>query len=201
MTYRNVVQRVRVSVFVTLTSIAITTAGCFDDPTQAAEGDKSALARIAKPDWSRIPPGLAALGKLVGPWDSPDSAMTSATMDYVWDGFDLETAAIYEAPPGDQFAPQVDFHLAYNADTAIHVRLFQEYPAWAAFLDATPVEEVTPAALLAATFTQDLIDQPLDADDTIVVITAEGNCFKIGNVVENADETVTFDYEQIQCPE
>ena len=37
MTYRNVVPRV--SVFVTLAGIAITTAGCFDDPTQGAGVD------------------------------------------------------------------------------------------------------------------------------------------------------------------
>ncbi len=190
----------RASLAMTLTGFLMTSAGCFDDPAQVAEGDKSASALNAKNDSSSMPPGLADLGKLVGPWDSPDSAMASATMDYVWDGLDLETASIHEAPPGDQFASQVDFHLAYNADTSVHVRLFQEYPTWVAFLNATTLDEVTPAQLRKATFTQDVIDRPLDPDDTVIVITADGNCFKIGNALENEDESVTIDFEQVQCP-
>ena len=199
MTFRSSYRRA--SLVMTLTGILMTSAGCFDDPTEVGEGGKLAPALNTKHDSSWMPSGLADLGKLVGPWDSPGSTLASTTMDYVWDGFDLETAVIHEAPPGDQFASQVDFHLAYNADTSVHVRLFQEYPAWVAFLDATPLGKVTPAQLRKATFTQDVIDRPLDPDDTVVVVTADGNCFKIGNAAENDNESVTIDFEQVQCPE
>ena len=199
MTHTSLVQKV--TILAALSSAVVAGTGCYDEPNQAAEGDKSALERNAKKDSIWQPPGLADLGKIVGVWDSPDSGMTSATMQYVWDGFDLETATVHQAPPGDQFAPDVDFYLAYNADTENHVRLFQEYPAWVAFIEATSIEEVTCELMNAAVFTQDVVDQPLDPDDTVVVMTADGNYFKIGNAAEYEDGTVGFDFASMDCPE
>ena len=136
----------------------------------------------------------------VGPWAGADS-MASATMDYMWDGFDLESGVVYEIAPGDPFVPEVDFYLAYNADTDVHVRVFQEYPASIAMLDGLAVADVGCADLQGLASTQDLIDEPVYPDDTLIIVTADGNTFKIGNIVEHEDMTVTFDYQQMNCVE
>ena len=44
-------------------------------------------------------------------------------------------------------------------------------------------------------------DEPLYADDTLIIVTAGGNTFKVGNMVEHEDYTVTFDYQQMDCVE
>ncbi len=127
--------------------------------------------------------------------------MASATMDYEWDGFDLESGSVYETPPGDPSAPEVDFYLAYNADTDVHARVFQEYPASIAMLDGLPADDVGCEHLQGLAFTQDVIDEPPYADDTLIIVTADGNTFKVGNMVEHEDYTVTFDYQQMNCAE
>lgn len=50
-----------------------------------------------------------------------------------------------------------------------------------------------------AYFTLNLVDEPVYPGDTIVLITADNNYYKVGNVVENEDFTVTFDYELMEC--
>ncbi len=183
-----------------LAGLTVANVGCFDGMNQASEGDQSPKILSAKQSQSWTPPGLHAQGKVVGPWDAADP-MASATMDYEWDGFDLESGAVYEAPPGDWFAPEVDFYFAYNADTDVHVRVFQEYPASIAMLDGVPADDVGCEQLQGLAFTQDLIDEPTYVDDTLIIVTADGNTFKVGNVVEHEDQTVTFDYQQMDCVE
>ena len=46
-------------------------------------------------------------------------------------------------------------------------------------------------------FTPGVIDVPFDFDDTVVIRTAEGNVFKVGEAVDNADSTVTFVYASL----
>lgn len=183
-----------------LAGLTVANVGCFDEMNQASEGDQSPQTLSAKQSQSWAPPGLEALGKLLGPWDAV-APMASATMEYEWDGFDLESGAVYEAPPGESFPPEVDFYLAYNADTEIHVRVFQEYPASIAMLDGVPADDVGCEHLQGLAFTQDVIDEPPHADDTLIIVTADGNTFKVGNVVEQEDMTVTFDYQQMDCVE
>ncbi|HLA49736.1 MAG TPA: PEP-CTERM sorting domain-containing protein, partial [Thermodesulfovibrionia bacterium] len=45
-------------------------------------------------------------------------------------------------------------------------------------------------------FTSFSIIEPFENDDTMVVLTALGNYFKVGNAMEN-DYFVTFDYQQL----
>ena len=183
-----------------LAGLTVANVGCFDGMNQASEGDASPKSLSAKQSESWVPPGLEAQGMQVGPWAGADS-MASATMDYMWDGFDLESGVVYEIAPGDPFVPEVDFYLAYNADTDVHVRVFQEYPASIAMLDGLPAADVGCADLQGLASTQDLIDEPVYPDDTLIIVTADGNTFKIGNIVEHEDMTVTFDYQQMNCVE
>ncbi len=181
-----------------LAGLAVANIGCFDEMDQASQGDQAPQTLSAKKSQTWAPPGLDALSKLLGPWDAAEP-MTSATMEYAWDGFDLESGSVYEAAPAEPFALEVDFYLAYNADTDVHVRVFQEYPASIALLEGVPAADVDCAHLQDLASTQDLIDEPVYADDTLIMVTADGNTFKIGNVVEHEDMTVTFDYQQMAC--
>ena len=183
-----------------LAGLVVANVGCFDEMNQVSEGDQSPQSLSAKKSQSWIPPGLEALGKLPGHWGAADP-MASATMDYEWHGFDLESGTVYEAPLGAPFAPEVDFYLAYNADTDVHARVVQAYPASIAKLDGLPADEVGCEHLQGLATTQDLIDEPLYADDTLIIVTAGGSTFKVGNMVEHEDYTVTFDYQQMDCVE
>lgn len=198
MTHRSLTHKVAYAAV--LAGLTVANVGCFDGMNQASEGDETPQTLSAKKSDSWAPPGLDALGKQHGPWDAADP-MASATMTYELDGFDLENGAVYEAPPGDSFAPEVDFHLAYNADTDVHVRVFQEYPASIAMLDGVLAADVGCEHLQVSAFTQEFIDEPPYADDTLIIVTADGNTFKVGNVVEHEDMTVTFDYQQMDCVE
>jgi len=181
-----------------LAGLAVANVGCFDQMNQASQGDQAPQTLSAKKSQTWAPPGLDALSKLLGPWDAVEP-MASATMEYAWDGFDLESGSVYEAAPAEPFALEVDFYLAYNADTDVHVRVFQEYPASIALLEGVPAADVDCAHLQDLASTQNLIDEPVYADDTLIMVTADGNTFKIGNVVEHKDMTVTFDYQQMAC--
>ena len=183
-----------------LACLTVATFGCFGEFDQASEGDQAAQTLSAKKTESWTPPGLDAQGKLAGPWNAADP-MASATMAYEWHGFDLESGSVYESLPGDPFAPEVDFYLAYNADTDVHVRVVQEYPASIAMLEGLKADDVGCEHLQGLGSTQDVIDEPVYPDDTMIIVTADGNTFKIGNVVEHDAQTVTFDYQQMNCDE
>ena len=47
------------------------------------------------------------------------------------------------------------------------------------------------------TFTEGVIDTPLDSDDTVVLKTQGGNLFKIGSPVDNGDGTVTVEVDSL----
>ncbi len=181
-----------------LACLTVANFGCFGEMDQALEGDQAAQALNAKKTDSWTPPGLDAQDKVAGPWNAADP-MASATMTYTWHGFDLESGSVYESQPGDPFAPEVDFYLAYNADTDVHVRVVQEYPASIAMIEGLKANEVGCEDLQGLTSTQDVLDEPVYTDDTMIIVTADGNTFKIGNVVEQDAQTVTFDYQQMNC--
>ena len=127
--------------------------------------------------------------------------MARADMDYGRAGFVRGRGVAYELTPGDPCVPDVNFYLAYNADTDVHVRVFQEYPASIAMLDGLPAADVGCADLQGLASTQDLIDEPVYPNDTLIIVTADGNTFKIGTIVEHEAMSVTFDYQQMNCVE
>ena len=81
---------------------------------------------------------------------------------------------------------------------ANHIRLFQVYPVWIAFLDETSFADAD--CVSESLFTQDLIDVPLDPGHSAVLKTSDENYFKIGRAVENDDHMVVFSFEQLNCP-
>ena len=66
-----------------------------------------------------------------------------------------------------------------------------------ATLSGTAYADVTVADVGGLTFTSELVDQPCAPGDTVVVLTDQGDYYKIGNVTE-ADEGVTFDYAKLE---
>ncbi len=120
----------------------------------------------------------------------------TATMEFGQDFFNLETGEIYRVEVWEFLPPAgYDFKFAYNSTFTPHTVVFQVAGVQIAFLDGTPFDNVNSTAGL--TFTSAYIDQPFHNNDTIVLLTADGNYFKIGESVENPDFTVTFKYAQL----
>lgn len=176
--------------------------GCTDEMAGLMESDKAVTEENAKPMSNGMPPGLANLVDVLGgalPSPFIQDASPSATIEYEMEGYDLESASAYIEELGQDFPPQVDFYFAYNADTDNHIRLFQQYPVWIAYLSEMHYAEMSCDALIDVSFTQDLLDVPMDSNDTIVLYTADGNYYKIGNAQENDNSTVTFSYDLLDC--
>jgi len=131
----------------------------------------------------------------------PHAAEASATLMFEEEGYDLETESAVAFDPEYGFTEETDFVFAYNADTDPHVRLFQEPDVWIAFFVDTAFDKVACNDVKHVSFTPNLIDEPVYSGDTIVLITADDNYYKIGNLVENEDFTVTFDYALMDCPQ
>ncbi len=129
----------------------------------------------------------------------PHTTAATATMMFEDEGYDFETESTATYDPGYGFAADTDFSFAYNADTEPHARVFQEYDVWIAFFEDKAFEKVACNNVKHADFTLNLVDEPVYPGDTIVLITADNNYYKIGNVVENEDFTVTFDYQLMEC--
>lgn len=130
---------------------------------------------------------------------SPKTASATATVMFEEEGYDFETESTATYDPAYGFPADTDFSFAYNADTEPHARLFQEYDVWIAFFEDTAFDKVACNDLKHTDFTLNLVDEPVYPGDTLVLITADNNYYKVGNVVENEDFTVTFDYQLMEC--
>ncbi|WP_422377926.1 Ig-like domain-containing protein [Roseibium sp.] len=142
------------------------------------------------------------------PLFSPED-LSTGRIEYEFQGFDLETGEV-KIPdfPGMPEIPGSDFTFAYNGNTppeGINAVLFQnqtpDNPVEIAFLDEIALGSLTQADVDGAFFTSQLVDLPFEADDTILLRTADGNVFAIGNTMEHdapgEDFTVSFDYAQV----
>ncbi len=91
-----------------------------------------------------------------------------------------------------------DVLFAYNADREPHAVVWQaEKGVEIAFVDNVSFDGVSAADLDNLSFTDEPLDLPLEAGDTVVVRTDTGAVYKLGNAVESA-ATVTINYERIQ---
>ena len=128
------------------------------------------------------------------------SVIVTETLAFESQGLDLETGNIIDSLGGGSGS---DFHFAYNSARPVHTVLFQNYPAQISFLDETVFDSVTYDDTSALSFTNSLIDLPLETDDTVILLTGDGNYFKIGNAFESSTATellVTFVYQQLTAP-
>ena len=121
--------------------------------------------------------------------------IVTASLNFEEEGIDMETGNIEFGFLGT-FPEAVDFHFGYNSLTTIHAILLQEPFTEIAFMDEVSFSSVTFDDIDTLSFTSFSIIEPFENDDTMVVLTALGNYFKVGNAMEN-DYFVTFDYQQL----
>jgi hypothetical protein len=122
-----------------------------------------------------------------------------ATLEYEADALDLDTGTIIAQDPGAiEDTEGADVRVSYNADRFTHaVVLLAGESSSMAFLSGTSYDSVTAADIPSLGFSSNVIDQPLEAYDTVVVQTDSGTVFKLGNAIEG-ETSVTFDYTQLQ---
>ena len=136
---------------------------------------------------------------------SPSGGALAAvnTMDY-YDLFDLETGTVIPEDPHFPGPPSAacDFHFAYNADREPHAVIFQNqsnpFPGVEIAYSEEDYTDVTFSDVAGLVFTPLLIDIPFDK--VAVLLTTEGNYFKVGlgPISENDPFSVTFEWEQLQ---
>ena len=91
-----------------------------------------------------------------------------------------------------------DVRIAYNADRIPHAVLTTiDEGVTLAFINGVAYDSVTSANVAGLSFSSEVVDQPLQESDTVVVKTDSGAIFKLGNAVES-DAGVTFSYELLQ---
>ena len=126
---------------------------------------------------------------------APAQADYLATLEVETQVLDLETGMVAARDPAQPQSFAADLHVAYNADRLNPLVVFQSQVSGVAvaFLDEMVFDYVNAATIATEEFTTDLVDLPFDSTDTLVLITAEGGIFKIGNAVDNGDGTISFD--------
>ena len=113
----------------------------------------------------------------------------------------METGTTVPATSDGLFPPEVDFYLGWvDRSTSTQVLLIQNYPAEVAFFDETIFYDLDLALASGVTFTQSVIDQPLDHSDTVLIRTAEGNLYKLGLVHRHGSiDEFQLDYELLEA--
>ena len=123
----------------------------------------------------------------------------SATLEFETQAFDLDTGTVTEQAPGLMDGTEgADVRIGYHADRIPHaVVITGGEGVTLANMSNVSCDSVTVADVAGLSFSAEVIDQPLEASDTVVVKTDAGATFKLGNAVED-DVGVTFSYELLQ---
>lgn len=123
----------------------------------------------------------------------------SATLEFETQTLDLDTGTVTEQSPGLQDGTEgADVRIGYHADRIPHavVTTAGEGVTLAIMINAS-YDSVTEADVSGLSFSEEVIDQALEAYDTVVVKTDAGATFKLGNVFED-EAGVTFSYALLQ---
>jgi hypothetical protein len=135
------------------------------------------------------------------PCGSP--APATVTVEFESDYFDLETGTILKGmfPGGMPQDPSWDFSVAYNAQKSVHSVIFQNQGEGAliAHLHQTTFEEIGACEIVDLQMTNQLIDEPFDDTRVVILKTATGQQFKLGNAQED-QMGVTFQYVKLTPP-
>jgi hypothetical protein len=112
---------------------------------------------------------------------------------------DLDTGKVSEAPiPGDINNSEADILISYNADRTPHAVVVGTGSALViAVLVGTPFDAVASKNLAGLDLSAPAMDTPFGFADTVIVQTANGAVFKLGNAQET-EAGVSFDYARLQ---
>lgn len=129
----------------------------------------------------------------------PKALADSVTLEFETQVLDLETGTVTDQTPGlPDVAEGADVRIVYHADRTPHaVVMIAGEGVTLAVMSNTSYDSVTAADVAGLSFSAEVIDQPLETTDTVVVKTDAGAIFKLGNAVEN-EAGVTFNYQQLQ---
>jgi hypothetical protein len=127
------------------------------------------------------------------------SLADSAILDFETQVLDLDTGTVTEQIPGlFDDTEGADVLIGYHADRIPHaVVMTAGEGVTLAIITGVSYNSVIAADVAGLSFSAEVIDQPLEATDTVVVKTDAGATFKLGNAVED-EVGVTFSYEQLQ---
>jgi hypothetical protein len=128
--------------------------------------------------------------------------LVSSNMAFELEGLDLDSGTVYASESPIDMDPSVDVIFAYNADTTPHLRVFPQYPAAAGLLEKVSFSAANCDHTQDTDMSMDTNDTPVSAEDTVIVSTAEGRTYKLGNALESMDLTVEFDFTEmcLACP-
>ena len=131
------------------------------------------------------------------PWAQAMAA--SVTLEFETQGLNLKTGTVVKLIPETvEETTTADISIAYNADVTPHAVLMLRQPGIEmAILKDVAIGQVKADSIAKLSFTAKSIDQPLKQSNTVVLRTADGSVYKIGDVVESKT-SVTFNYEQLQ---
>lgn len=123
----------------------------------------------------------------------------SATLVFETQALDMDTGTIEERTPGSLDGTEgVDLRIGYHADRIPHaVVMTAGEGVTLAVMSNVSFDNVTATDVAGLSFSAEVIDQPLEASDTVVVKTGAGATFKLGDAFED-DAGVTFSYEMLQ---
>ena len=136
---------------------------------------------------------LSVLALLVAPAAQGEEVLT-ATLAFETEGLDLYTGAVTTLNILGE-AEGTHIGIAYNAQRlpAAVVVIGATEGVELAFVAGMPFDGVMNELVAGLTFSAELVDVPFSAADTVVVRTATGAMFKLGNASES-DTGVTFNY-------
>jgi len=134
---------------------------------------------------------------LTAPWTQ--AMATSITLEFETQGLNLKTGTVVKILPRPvKETARVDIIIAYNADVTPHAVLMLEQAGMEmAVLKDVAFGQVKADSIAKLSFTAKFIDQPLKQSNTVVLRTADGSVYKIGDMVEGKT-SVTFSYEILQ---
>jgi hypothetical protein len=123
----------------------------------------------------------------------------SVTLDFETQALDLDTGTVTEQAPGIlDGSTGADILIGYHADRIPHaVLVTADEDVTMAIMNNTNYNSVTAADVAGLSFSAEVIDQPLESSDVVVIKTDGGATFKLGNAVES-DTGVNFSYAFLQ---
>lgn len=121
----------------------------------------------------------------------------SVSVPFESQGLKLSSGVIVDRSVGLFESDDADLYFAYHADRTPHATLMPSSGTEMALVPGTSMSDVTVSDITEATFSVEVIDQPLESDSSALLRLADGSVYLIGNASES-DQGVSFQYMQVE---